>query len=52
MLSLIANPSLKENYNTPLIYEPGDSWAYGPSIDWAGRVVSRSPSKRFYQSSQ
>ncbi|KAL9096178.1 MAG: hypothetical protein Q9165_001701 [Trypethelium subeluteriae] len=28
-----------EKYNTPLIFEPGTSWAYSPGIDWAGRVL-------------
>jgi len=23
----------------PLVYQPGTSWAYGPGLDWAGRVV-------------
>lgn len=30
-----------EKYNTPLVFEPGDGWAYGSSLDWAGVVVSR-----------
>ncbi|KAK2767944.1 hypothetical protein FQN53_006387 [Emmonsiellopsis sp. PD_33] len=28
-----------EQYRYPLIFEPGEDWAYGPGIDWAGRVV-------------
>ncbi|WVW87132.1 hypothetical protein I302_109189 [Kwoniella bestiolae CBS 10118] len=26
---------------TPLIYEPGTSWTYSPSIDWVGKLVER-----------
>ncbi|KAK0666883.1 putative transesterase [Cercophora samala] len=25
----------------PLIFEPGTSWAYGPGLDWAGRILER-----------
>lgn len=28
-------------YNTPLIFEPGSGWVYGPGIDWAGILVER-----------
>ncbi|KAI9668230.1 MAG: hypothetical protein M1821_001050 [Bathelium mastoideum] len=31
--------STLEQWNIPLIYEPGESWSYGPGIDWAGRVL-------------
>lgn len=30
-----------ERYATPLLYEPGEGWLYGSSLDWAGVVVSR-----------
>jgi CubicO group peptidase (beta-lactamase class C family) len=30
-----------EKYNVPLIFEPGEGWAYGVSLDWAGVAVSR-----------
>lgn len=30
-----------ERYNTPLIFEPGEGWQYGSSLDWAGVVISR-----------
>ncbi|KAF2674741.1 beta-lactamase/transpeptidase-like protein [Microthyrium microscopicum] len=30
-----------EYFNYPLIFEPGEGWLYGPSIDWAGIVVRR-----------
>lgn len=30
-----------ERYNLPLIYEPGQGWLYGCSLDWAGVAVSR-----------
>jgi CubicO group peptidase (beta-lactamase class C family) len=32
---------LIERYNAPLVAEPGESWAYGPSIDYAGLLVER-----------
>lgn len=33
-----------EGYKTPLVYEPGEGWAYGPGLDWAGRLVRRTHS--------
>lgn len=30
----------------PLIYEPGTSWAYSTSIDWAGKLVERASGQR------
>ncbi|KAF2257674.1 beta-lactamase/transpeptidase-like protein [Lojkania enalia] len=30
-----------ERCNNPLIFEPGDGWAYGVSLDWAGVIVRR-----------
>lgn len=30
--------SLK-GYQKPLIYEPGQGWAYSPGMDWAGRMI-------------
>jgi CubicO group peptidase (beta-lactamase class C family) len=32
---------LIERFNPPLVAEPGESWAYGPSIDYAGLLVER-----------
>lgn len=26
----------KDGYNVPLSFPPGDGWAYGPALDWAG----------------
>jgi CubicO group peptidase (beta-lactamase class C family) len=41
-------PVAKENigkiavtYNTPLLFEPGEGWVYGGSLDWAGEIVAR-----------
>ncbi|KIW69789.1 hypothetical protein PV04_02121 [Phialophora macrospora] len=28
-------------YFAPLLYEPGENWAYSVSIDWAGKMVER-----------
>ena len=33
--------SVKSQYFLPLVYEPGESWEYGPAIDWAGKMVER-----------
>ncbi|KAI5360012.1 Putative beta-lactamase/transpeptidase [Septoria linicola] len=30
-----------ERYNTPLLFEPGQGWMYGSSLDWAGVLVRR-----------
>lgn len=30
-----------ERFTYPLIFEPGTSWSYGTSIDWAGKVIER-----------
>lgn len=32
---------IADRYNAPLIFEPGESWAYGVSVDFAGVVVRR-----------
>lgn len=26
----------RDGYNTPLVFRPGDGWAYGSALDWAG----------------
>jgi len=31
--------STKASITTPLLFDPGDGWEYGSSIDWAGLVV-------------
>ncbi len=31
--------SSKAALNTPLLFDPGEQWEYGSSIDWAGQVV-------------
>jgi len=33
--------TLIQRFSAPLLFEPGTSWQYGPSIDWAGRLVER-----------
>ncbi|KFZ11007.1 hypothetical protein V501_04948 [Pseudogymnoascus sp. VKM F-4519 (FW-2642)] len=33
--------SIDAGYKAPLVYEPGEGWAYGAGIDWAGRLVER-----------
>ncbi|KAI9163528.1 beta-lactamase [Paramyrothecium foliicola] len=34
-------PTLEERLDLPLLYEPGTSWEYGCSVDWAGKLVER-----------
>ncbi|KAK0319753.1 hypothetical protein LTR82_009088 [Friedmanniomyces endolithicus] len=34
-------PTVVERFGIPLVYEPGESWAYSGSIDWAGKLVER-----------
>ncbi|KAL0936367.1 beta-lactamase family protein [Colletotrichum truncatum] len=31
--------TVEERFKYPLIYEPGESWAYSSSSDWAGKVI-------------
>ncbi|KAI0912699.1 beta-lactamase/transpeptidase-like protein [Ustulina deusta] len=33
--------SLRGRFLHPLVFEPGSSWSYGPSTDWAGVLVER-----------
>lgn len=33
--------TIVESFSTPLVFEPGTSWIYSPSIDWAGLLVAR-----------
>ena len=36
-----AKRSIETQYFLPLVYEPGESWEYGPAIDWAGKMVEK-----------
>lgn len=33
--------NLVERFSYPLVFEPGESWAYGPGIDFAGLLIER-----------
>ncbi|KAK4500093.1 hypothetical protein PRZ48_008279 [Zasmidium cellare] len=33
--------TIAERFTYPLIYDPGDGWSYGPSLEWAGKVLER-----------
>ena len=33
--------TVEESCTQPLIYEPGTSWLYSTSVDWAGKLVER-----------
>ena len=35
----------EEAYQAPLLFEPGEGWAYSTGIDWAGVMVSRATGK-------
>ncbi|KIY01263.1 uncharacterized protein Z520_02815 [Fonsecaea multimorphosa CBS 102226] len=39
----VAGPpkNVVESYNLPLVFEPGKSWLYSTSLDWAGVLVAR-----------
>ncbi|KAH7189888.1 beta-lactamase/transpeptidase-like protein [Fusarium oxysporum] len=34
-----SKPTVEQRFNLPLLSEPGESWNYGCSIDWVGRLV-------------
>ncbi|KAI2629398.1 beta-lactamase/transpeptidase-like protein [Xylaria nigripes] len=33
--------TVEGRYSQPLVFEPGESWFYGPGIDWAGVALER-----------
>ncbi|PRP84405.1 putative transesterase (LovD) [Planoprotostelium fungivorum] len=37
--------SVEDAFSYPLVFQPGTSWSYGPSLDWAGRIVKRATGK-------
>lgn len=37
----VDSPRLTERFDYPLVFEPGQGWAYGCNLDWAGVAVSR-----------
>ncbi|KAF1850833.1 beta-lactamase/transpeptidase-like protein, partial [Cucurbitaria berberidis CBS 394.84] len=37
---------LLDRFNSPLMFEPGESWMYGPGIDYAGLLIERVTGKR------
>lgn len=39
--SRTAEGRIPESFSQPLIFEPGEDWAYGPGLDWAGLAVER-----------
>ncbi|KAF2128551.1 beta-lactamase/transpeptidase-like protein [Dothidotthia symphoricarpi CBS 119687] len=36
-----AGAKLLQRYDAPLTFEPGESWMYGPGIDYAGLLIER-----------
>ena len=41
-------PPIEKNKapRTPLMFDPGERWQYGPNIDWVGRIVERISGER------
>ena len=38
---MATSATVEESCTQPLIYEPGTSWLYSTSVDWAGKLVDR-----------
>ncbi|KAK7425518.1 hypothetical protein QQZ08_007959 [Neonectria magnoliae] len=38
---LVMSGKIEEGFLLPLLFEPGSSWVYGASLDWAGVLVER-----------
>ena len=38
---IATSATVEESCTHPLIYEPGTSWLYSTSVDWAGKMVER-----------
>lgn len=41
-----AAPGSTASYEHPLVFDPGEGWAYGIGIDWAGQVVEAATGQR------
>lgn len=39
--SLVQGATVDERFDQPLLYQPGEGWAYGSSIDRAGQLVEK-----------
>lgn len=39
--SLFTSGKVSDAYSTPLLFQPGEGFAYGGSMDWAGILISR-----------
>ena len=39
-------PGSRASYETPLLFDPGERWLYGTSLDWAGQVVEAATGER------
>ena len=37
----IGQMTVEELLTSPLAFQPGSGWMYGPGLDWAGRIVER-----------
>ncbi|MFQ6553234.1 serine hydrolase domain-containing protein [Aestuariibius insulae] len=52
-LAVTGHPSIlsgtKASLSYPLMYDPGERWGYGPSIDWLGQVVEALDGRRIDQ---
>ncbi|KAB2579326.1 Acyltransferase LovD [Lasiodiplodia theobromae] len=38
--------TVEERFTYPLLFEPGTSWMYGASTDWAGKLIERATGTR------
>ena len=39
--------TIVERFTYPLVFDPGESWSYGPSLEWAGKAVERASGLTF-----
>lgn len=44
--------TVEELFSYPLAFNPGESWMYGPGLDWAGRIVERATGKTLIERMQ
>ena len=40
-LKLETAGTIVDRYDIPLLFEPGESWIYGPGLDWTGLLIQR-----------
>jgi CubicO group peptidase (beta-lactamase class C family) len=40
-ISSMVGGTVDEMFNVPLLYQPGEGWAYGIGVTWAGKVIEK-----------